>query len=328
MNLRPQEKTYFCANIAHCDDARKHKLITKSGSAHCSLCGEALQFARWKTHWHKIGMYVGTLTLAAVASFPIAFPTIHHHVQFKSAKTEVYEEDAIVEIIVQRTQFFEQTQSIQFNTRAGTAIAGQDYTVLSKSVFFQKGQREQIIRVSITPDSDVYERNETFYVSLENVAAQPEHLVVIKEAGVNKDLLEKGHLLVSSLSSLAADLANDLKLLELLSEYLSGQNEPNPVLVNKFNDTSDNIQRAREKYLFLFKDAEELDPNVIENALNSQLEILKKGEFKTQYAATRVMKTQLLEYLSSRITNTPQWLDALRQVTDEDQGSTIPTNAI
>ncbi|MCG9771292.1 hypothetical protein L1D59_22085 [Pseudoalteromonas piscicida] len=314
MSIKPIKAQYYCSNIEHCSNARAHKLFTKSYANKCGVCAQPLLFARWHFSFVTSFSWVLCLSTLAALSYPYFFPKEYENITFSGVKTEVQESSAVVEVTLHRTANIDLVQQIELITEDGTAKAAEDYRALDIALQFQPGEVQKSINIPIIPDSDVYENNEMFYIKLKNVKGQPSHIVMIVEAGVNKDLVEKSSLLVSNLSALAADLSNDLKQLEILGNYLSTKENPKANLVKNYRDTQDNIQRAREKYIVLFNEALDLDPNVLRNALDAHLEALKKQQFHTQYEATTVMKAQLLDYLSSRVSNSPKWLEELGEV--------------
>ncbi len=84
-----------------------------------------------------------------------------------SSNYRVSEEDSSVQIVIQRTGGSDGLATVEYQSFAGTAEAG-DFTSVSGRAFFQDGETTQTITIAILPDQLV-EGDETFTFTIDNV---------------------------------------------------------------------------------------------------------------------------------------------------------------
>eukprot|EP00931_Biecheleriopsis_adriatica_P089049 TRINITY_DN63246_c0_g1_i1.p1 TRINITY_DN63246_c0_g1~~TRINITY_DN63246_c0_g1_i1.p1 ORF type:complete len:834 (-),score=153.05 TRINITY_DN63246_c0_g1_i1:50-2551(-) len=86
-------------------------------------------------------------------------------VEFKAIKVAVLENAGCVEIAVTRKGVLDETVTVKYVTRQGTAKPQSDYTHVEGMLTFQPNQQEQTFTVQIMDDV-AYEEDEEFYVDL------------------------------------------------------------------------------------------------------------------------------------------------------------------
>ena len=177
--------------------------------------------------------------------------------------------------------------------------------------------QEKAIVILITQDRNSLENNENFFLYLDNVIGNPKHTIIIREEGVNKDLLDKADLLVSSLSTLAANMANQLKTIYFIQDYSRGNINPAEEIEERYYKIQNNLRNASEKYLLLFHEAADLDPVVLNSVIENRIAALQREEFKLQYLATQVMQQQLQRFLDTQIPETNSWIKELSELVQD-----------
>ncbi|WP_159439496.1 Calx-beta domain-containing protein [Vibrio spartinae] len=236
-------------------------------------------------------------------------------VRFSKTVTKVKEEDAIAEVVLLLEHPATQAIDVKYETRDRTAQSGVDYTNTKGTVHFSTGDTQRSLFVSIQPDRNISEPNETFDIILTNVRYQPKHTIVILEQGVNKDLLAKSELVIASLSVLAADIANDIATIKIIE----GVSAPSKELASRYEMVKSNLSSERERYLLLFKDALALDPEVIKLSIKKRLTALEKKGYKHQLIATTLMEKQLINYMNDQIPMLDLWISELGELVTVEQ---------
>ncbi len=91
-------------------------------------------------------------------------------IAFSSGSYSVNEGDGTATITINRAGLTSGTDSVHFATANGTATAGSDYTAVSQTVSFAKGDTSKTVSIPITDDSKV-ESSETVLLSLSSPSA-------------------------------------------------------------------------------------------------------------------------------------------------------------
>ncbi len=312
MSILPFRKVSICTNFPVCDNAATHRLLRFARN--CELCGGPLQPAKT-----ELLVVPGLLWLIVLAGLMLLlkqqmFPTLLNNVRFSTTVTKVAEAAGVVEINLELSVPAATDLTVTYNTEDGTALAGKDYEKTSGVIYFPKGKKEQKVVVSLLPDRNAREPHESFYIVLNNVEGLPRHTVMIEEEGVNKDLLEKSEVVVASLSTLAADIANDMATIRMLHDYLTSTKEPAAELVQRYNNINNSILSARDRYVILFNDASQLDPEVVRLSIENRVAALERQGYEHQLTATLLMQQQLEEYLELKIPSVDRWMKELGEL--------------
>ncbi len=89
------------------------------------------------------------------SEFSNAIPTKEIQLQFAVNEYQAVEADGVATILLTRTGALGGTASVLFSTLDGTAIAGQDYEMVSSVVTFDPGQVNQTVTIPLIDDSEV-----------------------------------------------------------------------------------------------------------------------------------------------------------------------------
>lgn len=318
MKLALISRLYVCHNIAYCQDAASHRLTTSPDVRQqtCGECGEPLHLA--KTRFNPLPTLAGiglVITLGIVGK-TMLFPLKHKGVSFSSALTKARENEAIATVEVVLNEPRDKSISIQYKTIAGTANKGEDFSDRNSILVFGPGEVLNRINITLIPDRIATESNETFFIELQNVEGAPTHTVVIVEEGFSKDLLEKSDVIITSLSGLAADIANDIATINMLEQYMRNTLEPAEELEQRYEQAKVNILNARERYLLLFHDVLALDPTAVISSIDNRMAVLEREGYDHQHEATQVVKKQLSEFIENRIPLVDKWMQELGKVVD------------
>ncbi|MCU7904317.1 MAG: hypothetical protein KZQ76_00420 [Candidatus Thiodiazotropha sp. (ex Epidulcina cf. delphinae)] len=312
------KQAYLCTNFdKDCGHATRHTLIFKVRNAEifCPECSAVLQSAnKEKYNFILIGWSVTFLCFFLLAGWllkPVVLPVKIQDVSFTESTTRTPEADAVVEVTLTLSQPATVRQVIEYFTVAGTADANKDFNAEPGRIIILPGQNSATISITIVPDRDQLEANETFDLVLANVEGQPRHTVVIEEAGVNMSLLKVSEVIIAELSVLAADIANDYATIKMLEDYLINSLKPDQNLKARYNQAKVNIVRMRERYLLQFSSALKLDPAVIDASIKNRLAATKRDGALLQYRATELMRKQLFEYMDTRIPHADTWIEEL-----------------
>lgn len=326
---------YICRNISNCSAAASHSLFNERDvpDKQCPSCGKTLEPAKSQFNPTKALSLLAVFSLVLVSSYFIynkLNPELLTDVTFVQPLTKANESDAIANVEIKLTAPQNHALVVQYETSGGTAEPHNDFTEQSGELFFAAGELSKTISVTIIPDRFVIEANETFYIKLVNVKGQPSHTVVIVEEGVDKDLLNKSDMLASTLSGIAADIANDIATIKMLEQYMKTTLSPAAEIEQRYQQAKVNIVNARERYLLLFNDALNIDPTVLIAGIDNRIAVLDREGFEHQYKATLVVKMQLTEFIESRIPNTDKWLQQLGEVVviEDAESSTDPLLSI
>lgn len=131
----------------------------------------------------------GLLCAAAASVFGSDFTLKSYdtpsYIEFAQARFEVSEGETNAVITVVRGGDFRRIAAVDFSTRAGTAVADEDFQAAGGRLVFQAGQSFREIRIPILQD-DAVEGDETLIVELSNPGAYTEIVapsaeVVIKD---------------------------------------------------------------------------------------------------------------------------------------------------
>lgn len=323
MVFSPVTHLYVCHNIESCPDALSHKLKANPvfRPKQCSTCGAPLYHAR--TNFNLVPslgllfLFSGMIYLA----WQVLFPPLISGVSFSSAVTKISEQNGVVSIEIVLNKARTKSVDMSYRTLSGTALANKDFASREGTITFEAGEVSKSLNIPILPDRDASELDETFYIELQNVRGFPSHTVIIIEEGFNKDLLEKSNVIISSLSGLSADLANDIATIKMLEGYLRTTVSPAVELEERYNEAKVSVLNAREKYLILFNDSLALDPTVVMASIDNRLAVLEREGFDHQHKTTSLMKQQLMQYQVDRIPLTDRWLQELGDIVKISEGS-------
>lgn len=131
---------------------------------------------------------------------------------------------------------------------------------------------------------------------------------------IDKDLLNKADLMAASLSTLSADMANQVKSVIYIQNFFQNTTNPSEEIVDKYHQLQNNLVNAREKYLLLFRDAEMIDSAALNHAIENKIAALQRGGFDLQFLTTQKMHQQLKQYLKTRILESDRWLQELSEL--------------
>ncbi len=325
----------MCTNIGgDCSLAVRHVLVfdINGDRINCSECSSGLQVTNIKKiNYGLVGMLLCVAFLIALSVWQLKSALVYETirgVKFVQPTTITTEVSAVAEVKLTLSKPAIDKLVVNYSMVEGTAKAKDDFNNTGGQIIFFPGQENATIIVSIVPDRDQLEANETFEIILDNVEGKPRHIVIIEEVGVNKDLLQKSHIIVADLSRLAADIANDYATIKMLEEYLNNSLNPDTDIVERYMQAKVNIQRARERYLLQFHDALELDPAIVSASIKNRLAVIEREGASLQYKATELMRKQLFDYIDTRIPIADVWLMELGQLVELPKEKNIDLNSI
>ena len=317
-------KLYYCnSSPAKCSVAARHQVFSNVASgACCEECQQPYKLGGSQLNFKLITPFVFFIIIAATSAYLIAFPHRISDVNFVKTSSHIAEDAGTVIIEIKRDKKGADTERIKYKLFSGTALAGKDFGDVSGEVVFSGETLIQNIEIPIIRDRNDRESDESFEVQLTNVEGTPRHQVIISEPQLNKKLLDDARVLVGSLSSLAADLANTVKEAWYLQNYLRTSEQPSDEIIQRYREKQGNLSRGREKYLLLIRDATELDSVAINSAIDNLLAELKVRGFALQYKATITMRSQLDDFRDTGIPKTDAWLlelgNDVKDVKDSD----------
>ena len=312
-------RPYYCgSDVSKCTRSASHSVWYKLGVKKvCPECQKPLVAGKRSVNFTLL---IPLLLLTAAISwtgYRLVFPQMLNGVYFSTVLSEVMESAGVVEVNVKLSGIVDHPIVINYRTVSGSAEDKKDFQATNGQLIFDPGEREKAIVIPITQDRNALENNENFFLYLDNVIGNPKHTIIIREEGVNKDLLDKANLLVSSLSTLAAKMANQLKTIYYIQDYSRDNINPSEEIEERYYQIQNNLRNAGEKYLLLFHKASELDPVVLNSVIENRIAALQRGEFKLQYLSTQVMQQQLHRFLDTQIPETNSWIKELSELVQD-----------
>lgn len=271
-------RSYYCgSDISKCTRSARHSVLYNPGvNKLCPECKKTLVAGKRSINFALLLPLLLLMFVISWLGYRLAFPQLISGVYFSSVFSEVKESAGVVEVNVKLSDVADHPIAINYRTVAGSAEDNKDFQVTEGQLIFNQGESEKSIVIPITQDRDSLENNENFFLYLENVIGHPKHTIIIREEGVNKDLLDKANLLAASLSSLATDMANQLKTIYFIQDYFQNNFNPAEEIKERYYQTQDNLINAREKYLLLFHEALMLDPVVLNSSIENKIAALQR----------------------------------------------------
>ena len=310
---------YYCSSdVSKCTRSARHSVWYNSGGKKvCPECQKPLVVGKRSINFSFLIFLLLLMGAIFWTGYRQVFPQMISGVFFSTVVSEIMESAGVVEVHVKLSDVADHPIIINYRTVAGSAEDKKDFQVTKGQLIFDPGESEKAIVIPITQDRISLENNENFFLYLDNVIGNPKHTIIIREEGVNKDLLDKADLLVSSLSTLAANMANQLKTIYFIQDYSRGNINPAEEIEERYYKIQNNLRNASEKYLLLFHEAADLDPVVLNSVIENRIAALQRGEFKLQYLATQVMQQQLQRFLDTQIPETNSWIKELSELVQD-----------
>ncbi len=307
-------RPYYCgSDVSKCTRSARHSVWYNSGGKKvCPECQKPLVAGKRSINFSFLTFLLLLMGAIFWTGYRQVFPQVISGVFFSTVVSEIMESAGVVEVHVKLSDVADHHPiTINYRTVAGSAEDKKDFQATQGQLIFNSGESEKTIVIPITQDRDSLENNENFFIYLDNVIGNPKHTIIIREEGVNKDLLDKADLLVSSLSTLAAKMANQLKSIYYIQDYSRDNINPAEEIEERYYQIQSNLRNASEKYLLLFHKASELDPVVLNSVIENRIAALQRGEFQLQFLATQVMQQQLKRFLDTQIPETSTWVKEL-----------------